>query len=228
METKTQEIIKNQFESLPKDLQQAILNTDIGGIVNTISKKHLLHIDQEGLLQTEVLLVLLGLEDVDRFVDNVTKNGIADQENAHIIAEEIHNQIFLPVIENLQKIQEEYRALGNNKDENLLGGHTSEASARKELLEAIESPFGQTKNNFVNAFLTKPVSTTQTTTAITVGGVGGEPKQAGTGTAGLSPLSAPASMQSSLNSVTTPSNTNQKPIVAPKTYTVDPYKEPLN
>ena len=55
----TREIIKEQFKKLPKDVQEAILSSNVPEKLDGITKKNRLHIDQAGKLEMEVFLTIL-------------------------------------------------------------------------------------------------------------------------------------------------------------------------
>jgi hypothetical protein len=102
-----QEIIKNRYKELPADIQQAITNTDLAGKFEKIAQKHSLHIDQNGALQTETILVMLGLEPTEDYVNNVQSNLEVSREEANAIAQDINTEILDSIRSSLRTLQEQ-------------------------------------------------------------------------------------------------------------------------
>jgi len=102
----SQKIIQEQYKTLPKDVQKAILSVDLNKNLEEISRKHNLRIDQMTALENETLFIMLGLEHPSSYVTNLKKEASVDEETARAIAEEINIQIFRPIRESLKKIHE--------------------------------------------------------------------------------------------------------------------------
>jgi len=109
MDENTKKIIEEQLEKLPKDIRDAILSADLPEKFKTIANKHKLRIDQGGTLETETMLVMLGLEHPDDYTSNLKKEAGMSDEEAEKIAEEVSRTIFLPIRASLQKLHEEER-----------------------------------------------------------------------------------------------------------------------
>jgi len=106
METTQKEIIEKQIKKLPKDIRDAIIATDLPNKFKTISTKHALRIDQATALETETMLVLLGLEHPDDYTKNLMEEANLLHDKAEKIAEETSRMIFLPIRTSLQKFHE--------------------------------------------------------------------------------------------------------------------------
>lgn len=102
-----EQIIKNRYKELPENIQQAIKNTDLASKFNTISEKHNLHLDQNGNLQTETILVMLGLEPTNDYVDNIQKSLEISKDEALSIARDINIEILDPIKDSLRILQED-------------------------------------------------------------------------------------------------------------------------
>jgi len=101
------EIIEKQIKKLPRDVRDALVATDLPDKFKTISTKHALRIDQATALETETMLVLLGLEHPDDYTKNLMKEANLLHDKAEKIAEEASRMIFLPIRTSLQKFHEE-------------------------------------------------------------------------------------------------------------------------
>lgn len=102
MVEKLQQIAKEKIGELPQEMQTAIAACDWPGISEEIGKKYLPLESQVNSLQTQILLVLLGLvdpvlmaESIETFVDNVSK------EESEKIATEIIEKILDPIGERI-------------------------------------------------------------------------------------------------------------------------------
>lgn len=101
-----QEIIKNRYQQLPADIKEAIRSNDLAGKFSAIAEKHGLHIDQNGALQTETLLVMLGLEPTVDYVNNIQRNLDVSRNEALSIAEDVNNEILNSIKNSLRTMQE--------------------------------------------------------------------------------------------------------------------------
>ena len=66
-----EQIIKEQLTKLPDDVKKAISSVDLRDKIKKIAEKNRLHIDQAGDLETETVLVMLGLEPTDDYKRNI-------------------------------------------------------------------------------------------------------------------------------------------------------------
>jgi hypothetical protein len=97
-----EQLIAKRLSELPSDVQQAILSTDIGKKIQNIGATHGLHIDQLGILEDEVMLVMLGFADPNTFADNVVDHLRIPKETALQITDQIATSIFVPIRESMQ------------------------------------------------------------------------------------------------------------------------------
>ena len=101
-----QQTIKDRYKSLPADIKEAIKSNDLAGKFNLIAEKHSLHVDQNGALQTETLLVMLGLESTHDYLGNIQKELDISRDEALSIAIDINSQILDPIKDSLRIMQE--------------------------------------------------------------------------------------------------------------------------
>ncbi|MDP3726088.1 MAG: hypothetical protein Q8R36_02730 [bacterium] len=127
----TQKIIQEQFKVLPKDVQSAILAVDLRKKLQTITEKHRLHLDQAGVLETETLFIMLGLEHPKDYIANITRELHIDAEHAKKIAVDINEQIFRPIRESLKKIHNIGEESGEQKVES--SGASEQTHSHTEL-----------------------------------------------------------------------------------------------
>ena len=101
-----QQLIKERYSELPPDIQSAIKSNDLASKFDKIVAKHNLHVDQNGALQTETLLVMLGLEPSTDYVDNLQKELDVSRSEAQSIAEDVNNDILNSIKNSLRILQE--------------------------------------------------------------------------------------------------------------------------
>ncbi len=138
MENETEKIIKERLAELPNSIKRAIFKTDIGGAIQRISQRNRLHLDQASNLETEIMLVMLGLEPSDDFVKNLATNLSIDQNFASRLSGEINNEIFNVVKMNMMK-EEEKEAGPSSLRPTTIEPKPAEIS-REEVLKEIENP----------------------------------------------------------------------------------------
>lgn len=100
----SKEELKKIYSTLPEDLKNAMFSVETSDIIQSISKKHNLHIDQMGELAAETGLVLLGLTRPENYIKNLGNRLNIDLKQAREIAMEVNIEIFSKVKESLKKI----------------------------------------------------------------------------------------------------------------------------
>lgn len=107
MTDKLKKTIQEELEKLPKENREAINSLDWMSIIETIGAQYLFIDEEITNLQTETLLVLIGLETPDLYENNVADNVPISKEKATKISDEVFQKIFTPIndiiIENIKK-----------------------------------------------------------------------------------------------------------------------------
>lgn len=96
--------IQLRLAELPLDIKQAVESSDLDKKIQGIGVKFQLHLDQLGGLEDETLLVMLGFENSENFIDKLIKSMSLPRTQAEAIAAEINREIFTPIRESLKKI----------------------------------------------------------------------------------------------------------------------------
>ena len=104
MPTYTQQQIQERYDSLPENLKSAIFSVETADIIQKVSKKYNLQIDQMGELASETGLVMLGFTHPKDYIKNLSARLGIDIDSAKKIAQEINIEIFSPVKEALKKL----------------------------------------------------------------------------------------------------------------------------
>ena len=105
-EKNTKEIIKGQLALLPPNVVGAILATDYPVKLQEITKRQRLLIDQAGKLETETTLVMIGLEPLSNFIQNLQRELEIPEARAKEIAQDVNESIFKPIRTTLEKMDE--------------------------------------------------------------------------------------------------------------------------
>ncbi len=107
--------LKAHFDKLPKDVQQAILSVDYEKVLKDITQRYHLHIDQGAKLETETTLIMLGLVQPKNYSKNLIFEARIDPKAAELIASEVNEKIFQPIIASLHEML--VQQLGNHDTE---------------------------------------------------------------------------------------------------------------
>jgi len=99
------ESIDKKLESLPEDIREAISSTDVPRKIQSIMQKYSIHLDAALDIETEVSLVMLGLQNPADFIRNLRENAGLSPEDARNVATDINDTIFKPIRNSLVGIQ---------------------------------------------------------------------------------------------------------------------------
>ncbi|MFZ2719421.1 MAG: hypothetical protein WAZ27_00970 [Minisyncoccia bacterium] len=95
--------LRERFTSLPKVLRDAITSSDVQKHLRGLADGKKLHVDQWQILENEVMLALLGFNQVEDLEENIiSKLGIT-KEDAHMLATDINNSVFEPIRQELER-----------------------------------------------------------------------------------------------------------------------------
>lgn len=94
MQDFTPEQLKEKFDQLPPQMQEAISSPEMLDAVKSIAQKHNLMIDQTGELVDQIVLIMLGLARSANFVSDASRRLSISEEQAKAIATDINAEIF--------------------------------------------------------------------------------------------------------------------------------------
>lgn len=100
----SQEQLREKFNKLPSDIQEAIASVETADVIRNVSHKYGLHIDQMGELADETGLLMLGLTKPQDYVDNLFHRLKTTYPKCKDIARDINEEIFKPIKESLMKV----------------------------------------------------------------------------------------------------------------------------
>lgn len=98
--------IEQRLAELPDDVRSAVLSAQLGEHVREIGQKHNLHIDQIGMLEDETMLVMLGFFPPETFSEQIAEQLRIPEADAALVAQEVNDQIFLPIRESMKRFTE--------------------------------------------------------------------------------------------------------------------------
>jgi hypothetical protein len=107
MDEETQKIIQEQMEKVPEDIMMSIVSVDYQTKMQEIIKRQRLMIDQVGKLEMETTLVMIGLEPMTDYVENIQRELEISIMRAKEIAMDVSENIFKPIRESLEKMNTE-------------------------------------------------------------------------------------------------------------------------
>lgn len=115
-EENIEQIIKDHLKTLPDPVKDAIASFDWAREVFDIGRKHGMHVDRIADLQTEVMLVVIGLVSPRDFEIELNSRIERQEDKAVEIAEEVNEKVFLR-IRNFMKDYYQKLEAGNKEDE---------------------------------------------------------------------------------------------------------------
>lgn len=95
--------MKEQFDRLPKVVQDAITSADVEKQMRKLADIQKLHVDQWESLENEVMLTLLGAQPIEELETNIEKEVGVMPEVAHTLAENINKIVFEPIRQEMER-----------------------------------------------------------------------------------------------------------------------------
>lgn len=112
MDGETQKIIEEQMKKLPADVKEAIISVDYQEKLQEITKRQKLLIDQAGKLEMETTLVMIGLEPLTDYIENIQRELGVQIMQAKEIAMDVSENIFKPIRDSLRQMNEAEEEVG--------------------------------------------------------------------------------------------------------------------
>ena len=108
----TREQLREQFNTLPAPLQEAIFAVETADEMMKIEKKNSLQIDQTGTLAETTGLVMLGLLPLKDFVAEIEKQLGIERARASAIADDVNLAVFIKIRDLIQNAANAPKAVG--------------------------------------------------------------------------------------------------------------------
>ncbi len=90
-------LIEQKLKALPEDIRRSVASPEVPRKIAEIARKHNIHLDSIADIETEVMLIMLGLQDSKDFMRNLSSNAGLSKEMTEAVALEINEQIFQPI-----------------------------------------------------------------------------------------------------------------------------------
>jgi hypothetical protein len=103
----TKEEIQKKLDSLPQDIKNFLYSLDFDVLIQQISAKNRLHIDQMAMLAAETNEVMTGFAEPKDFIPNLMQTLQIDQPKAEALARDVNDQIFVKIRESMRKVYEQ-------------------------------------------------------------------------------------------------------------------------
>lgn len=113
-ENNTEQLIKDHLATLPEPVRKAIASFDWAREVFDIGRKHSMHVDRIGELQTEVMLVVLGLTSPRQFQEELMERIEPNRDIALEVSDEVNEKVFIRIRDFMKKYYE-----GNENNPNV-------------------------------------------------------------------------------------------------------------
>lgn len=103
MQDDTKKILEEQFNSLPKVVQEAIMSGHVEEKFQKLAEKHKLHLDQWQQVENLIMLTVLGLSEPEHLVDKIVSETSIGKERADEIVDDVAITVFKPIREELER-----------------------------------------------------------------------------------------------------------------------------
>jgi hypothetical protein len=110
MEQDSQKIIEDRFKELPETIREVITESGWEKSIRSIVSKHNLRIDQGAVIEHETLLIMLGFETPEDYLNNLINEAEIDPKTAGLISQDVNEQIFSLIREKIIAKTEEVEA----------------------------------------------------------------------------------------------------------------------
>ena len=98
-----QQIIAEQFDSLPEVVRHAVKSGDMQDKFRGMAQKYQIHIDQWQQIENLIMLTILGLSKTDELVGKIVSETNIGRERAEAVVDDIAISIFKPIREELER-----------------------------------------------------------------------------------------------------------------------------
>lgn len=98
-----EESVKQVMQTLPPVIRDYLSQGKYTPIARNLMAKYGLRIDQGGILERGMMLLLMGIEDPAEFSKTLAEEAKLDQETINGIMQDVNTQIFIPLREEMRK-----------------------------------------------------------------------------------------------------------------------------
>src|SRR3989344_3095661 len=92
-----EESIKQIMPMLPLPIRKYLASGQYSVVAQNLMRKYALHIDQGGILERELMLLLMGIEDPEEFASSLKSEAAIPEEMMLRIMDDINREVFVPL-----------------------------------------------------------------------------------------------------------------------------------
>jgi hypothetical protein len=116
------ESVAQVMQTLPPVIRQYLVQEKYTAVTKGLMAKYALRVDQAGILEREIMLLLMGIDSPDEFIQALVEEAQLSQSTINSIVQEVNDQIFIP----LRKKEE---AEGMNAEKPVEAGEAKKTAA---------------------------------------------------------------------------------------------------
>ncbi|HCR52670.1 TPA: hypothetical protein DIV48_03460 [Candidatus Kaiserbacteria bacterium] len=91
------------MQTLPPPIRSYLAQGRYTSVAKNLMMKHRLRIDQAGILEREIMLLLMGIENPDEFTQSLAEEAKLDEQTINGIVQDVNEQIFIPLREEMRR-----------------------------------------------------------------------------------------------------------------------------
>ena len=92
-----EESMKEVMQTLPPVIRDYLVQGKYTPVAISLANKYKLRIDQSGVLEREIMLLLMGVENPDEFVQALVEEAKLDKPTVDGLVQDVNTQIFMPL-----------------------------------------------------------------------------------------------------------------------------------
>jgi hypothetical protein len=96
------EEIQKKLAALPEDMRNLVYSSDMAAIIQQIGQKHQLHIDQIGALEAEAAAAMLGVTALSELPQNIADALSVDERTGAALAADVNDLLFIKIRESMK------------------------------------------------------------------------------------------------------------------------------
>ncbi len=94
--------VREVMRTLPPAIRTYLSQGTYTSVAKSLITKYALRIDQGGILEREIMLLLMGIENPDEFTQSLAEEAKLDKKTIEGISQDINTQIFMPLQEGMK------------------------------------------------------------------------------------------------------------------------------
>lgn len=101
-----EESVKQVMQTLPPVIRTYLAQGKYTTVAKSLMTKYALRLDQGGVLEREIMLLLMGIENPDEFTQALTTEASLNQQTVSGIVQDVNAQIFVPLRQEMMRAAE--------------------------------------------------------------------------------------------------------------------------